>query len=195
VVGVDCVLDGEIPALVTPVVAKGEALPFRSAVFEYTVCMDTLEHVNPSARSAFVRELIRVTKRRLYLGCPMGARAEHEDRGMQRYYAAHRGQSFPFLDEHVAYGLPRLERVVAEMERVAALEGRPISIRCEPNLNVWVHRLLLRLWIRTDRISYALHRLAVALVHVRHWLNLGPCYRQMIVAEFAPRPAASGLQP
>jgi hypothetical protein len=44
--------------------------------------------------------------------------------------------------------------------------------------------MLLRLWMRTDRVSYALHRLAIVLVHVRRWLNVGPCYRQIIVAEF-----------
>jgi hypothetical protein len=192
VVGVDCMLGERIPPFVIPVLAKGEALPFRSAVFEYTVCMDTLEHVPPSERSAFVRELIRVTRRRLYLGCPMGASAEREDRGLQRYYAAHRGTSFPYLEEHVHYGLPRLDAVLAELTRLAAEEGRRVSVRCEPNLNLWVHRLLLRLWIRTDRLSYVLHRLSVALVHVRRWLNSGPCYRQVVTAEFSG--AAGGVR-
>jgi SAM-dependent methyltransferase len=184
VVGVDCVLGGACPPLVTPVVAKGQALPFVSGAFDDTVCMDTLEHIAPSDRHRFLRELMRVTKRRMYIGCPMGSQAEREDRALQHYYRAHRGASFAFLDEHLAHGLPRLEAVLAEMESLAARSGRVLRVRCVPNLNIRVHRMLLHVWMRTDRISYVLHRLAIALVHVRTWLNAGPCYRQIIMAEF-----------
>ena len=114
----------------------------------------------------------------------MGSQAEKEDKALQQYYRAQRGESFPFLDEHIANGLPRLKAVLAEMEGIAEDSERPIRFHCEPNLNVWVHRMLLRLWMRTDRVSYVLHRLAIVLVHVRRWLNIGPCYRQIIVAEF-----------
>ena len=171
-------------ALVTPVLAKGQALPFQSGTFDSTVCMDTLEHIECSDRNRFLRELIRVTTRRVYIGCPMGRQSEREDHALQQYYRAQNGKPFPFLDEHIANGLPRLETVLAEMEGIAKDSGRPIRLHCEPNLNVWVHRMLLRLWMRTDRVSYVLHRLAIALVHVRRWLNAGPCYRQIIVAEF-----------
>lgn len=184
VVGVDCVMEKARPGLVTPVLAKGQALPFQSGAFDYTVCMDTLEHIESSDRNRFLRELIRVTKRRVYMGCPMGSRAEREDQVLQQYYLAQKGMPFPFLDEHVANGLPRLEAVLAELDAIARNSGRRMNLRCEPNLNLWVHRSLLRLWIRTDRFSYALHRLAILLVHVRRWLNVGPCYRQIIVAEF-----------
>lgn len=73
---------------------------------------------------------------------------------------------------------------MADMEEIARVSGRPIRLRYEPNLNVWVHRMLLLLWMRRDRVSYVFHRLAILLVHVRRWLNVGPCYRQIIVAEF-----------
>jgi len=114
----------------------------------------------------------------------MGSQAEKEDKALQQYYRVQRGESFPFLDEHVTNGLPRLKAVLAEMEGIAEDTKRILRFHCEPNLNVWVHGMLLRLWMRTDRVSYVLHRLAIALVHVRRWLNVGPCYRQIIVAEF-----------
>jgi hypothetical protein len=114
----------------------------------------------------------------------MGRQSEREDHTLQQYYRAQNGRPFPFLDEHIANGLPRLETVLAEIESIAMDSRRSMRIHCEPNLNVWVHRMLLRPWMRTDRVSYVLHRLAIALVHVRRWLNAGPCYRQIIVAEF-----------
>jgi hypothetical protein len=146
--------------------------------------MDTLEHIESSDRNRFLRELMRVTRRRMYIGCPMGSEAEKEDKALQQYYRIHRGDSFPFLDEHVANGLPRLKAVLTEMEGIAEDTKRRLRVHCEPNLNVWVHGMLLRLWMRTDRVSYVLHRLAIVLIHVRRWLNVGPCYRQIIVAEF-----------
>lgn len=187
VVGVDCVIGSERPSLVTPIVARGQALPFQAEAFEYAVCMDTLEHIEASERRRVLRELMRVTKRRMYLGCPMGSEAEQQDRELQRYYEKHKGGSFAFLDEHVANGLPRMETVLAEIQELARWSGRLIRIQCEANLNLLVHRLLLRLWMRTDPVSYVLHRLAVVLVHLRRCLNVGSCYRQIVVVDFEVR--------
>jgi Methylase involved in ubiquinone/menaquinone biosynthesis len=109
VIGVDCVMGAERAPLVTSVLAKGQALPFQSRTFDSTVCMDTLEHIECSDRNHFLRELIRVTTRRVYIGCPMGRQSEREDHALQQYYRAQNGNPFPFLDEHIANGLPRLE--------------------------------------------------------------------------------------
>ncbi len=118
------------------------------------------------------------------MGCPMGSQSEQEDQALQQYSRAQRGSSFPFLDEHVGNGLPRLEAVLTELEEIAKTSGRLMKLQVEPNLNVWVHRMLLRLWIRPDRVSYIVHRLTITLVHVRRWLSVGPCYRQIIVTDF-----------
>jgi hypothetical protein len=187
VVGVDSVMGTARPPLVTPILAWGQALPFVGKSFDYTVCMDTLEHVEDSERSLVLAELLRVTKRRVYLGCPMGAAAEQQDRELQRYHRKHNGGSFPFLDEHVANGLPRLETVLEEIQELARRSGCLINVYCEGNLNLVIHRLLIRLWMRPDPISYALHRLAVVFVHLRRWLNVGSCYRQIVVVDFEAR--------
>jgi hypothetical protein len=184
VVGVDYVMGSARPPLVTPIVARGQALPFQAEAFEYTVCMDTLEHIEGSERSRVLAELLRVTKRRVYLGCPMGSEAELQDRELQDYYRKHNGGSFAFLDEHVVNGLPRKETVLAELTELGRRSGRCMQIHCEANLNLLVHRLLLRLWMRTDPVSYVLHRLAVLFVHLRRCLNVGSCYRQIVVVDF-----------
>jgi hypothetical protein len=116
----------------------------------------------------------------------MGREAEDRGRQLQHEYRLYRGESFPFLDEHLANGLPRLEGVLAVMQAVAQHSGRRVRLYAQPNVNVLVHRLLLRLWMRTARVSYVFHRAVVLLVHVRRWLNVGSCYRQIVVAEFEP---------
>lgn len=187
VVGVDCVIGSTRSPFVTPIMARGQALPFQAEAFDYAVCMDTLEHIEVSERSCVLGELMRVTRRRVYIGCPMGSKAEQQDRELRCYYRKHNGESFAYLDEHVANGLPRLETVLTDIRKLARRSGRLIRIHCEANLNLLVHRLLLRLWMRTDFVSYLLHRLAVVLVHLRRCLNVGSCYRQIIVVDFEAR--------
>jgi hypothetical protein len=71
-----------------------------------------------------------------------------------------------------------------------ALRYVPIveSICAEPSrgliLEVGANRSGLTTHLRRPAIGEDCHRLAIALVHVRRWLNAGPCYRQIIVAEF-----------
>lgn len=184
VIGVDSVMGSERPPLVTPIVARGQALPFQSEAFDYAVCLDTLEHIQMSERRLVLGELMRVTKRRVYLGCPMGSAAEQQDRMLQREYRKHHNASFAFLDEHVVNGLPRVEVILEELQELGRQTRRSLQIRCEANLNLLIHRLLLRLWMRTDPVSYVLHRLAVLFVHLRRWLNVGSCYRQIVVVDF-----------
>lgn len=53
--------------------ANGVALPFGSEVFEAVVTCDTLEHVPPPSRSAFVSELLRVASHCVALIVPFNS--------------------------------------------------------------------------------------------------------------------------
>ena len=83
------------------------ALPFRDRAIEVVTSLDALEHVPPPERARFVAELVRVTRRRLVLCCPLGtpehARAEHE---VAAWYRDLTGAEHPWLREHLANGLP-----------------------------------------------------------------------------------------
>ncbi|MGH7255099.1 MAG: class I SAM-dependent methyltransferase [Nitrospirales bacterium] len=186
VVGVDVRVDRGRSTWIRPVCARGQRLPFRARAVDTTVCLDTLEHVPPADRGDFVRELLRVTGRRLILGCPMGSAAEDEDREVDAYYRKIRGTGFEFLDEHLQHGLPDLDTVRRELTRGATQIGCAARIQVQPNQNLWIHRRLMKLWIRTGPLSYLLHRLAVLLVHVRRGLNLGRCYRFILIVDLHP---------
>ncbi len=183
VVGVDIQFSVQRSPLVTAVCARGQALPFKGQSFEDTVCMDTLEHIPVPERDRFVNELLRVTQRRVYLGCPMGKTAELEDLALNEAYRRKRGQTFEFLDQHIEYGLPTIGRLSEQVRVHAGHQGRSVRLQTWPNQNLRLHRILLALWFETGRVSYLLHRLAVLLVHVRGWLNFGSCYRQIMVID------------
>jgi hypothetical protein len=83
-------------------------LPFRDRTIEVVTSLDALEHVRPPERAAFVAELVRVTRCRLVLCCPLGTPAhERAERDIQRWHRELTGSDHPWLAEHLEHGLPR----------------------------------------------------------------------------------------
>jgi hypothetical protein len=87
----------------------GGALPFPERSFELVASLDVLEHISPSERGGFAAELARVAADRIIVCCPLGT-PEHValERDTQAYFTALAGHGHPFLDEHLANGLPTL---------------------------------------------------------------------------------------
>lgn len=192
VVSADLQFSNRRSPFVKPVRARGQALPFKSRSFQLAVCLDTIEHVPAAERRAFASELIRVTSRRIYLGGPMGHRSGEQDQILNAYYCRKRGTAHGFLEEHIAHGLPTAPSLIGVIHASADSQGRRIRVQAWPNQNLAISRALIALWIRPDRVSYVLHRLAVLVVHLRRWLNFGSCYRQIVVVEFEDRRDNSG---
>ena len=92
-------------------------LPFRDRSIEVVTSLDALEHVPPGDRAAFVAELVRVTRRRLVLCCPLGTPDHAEaEREIQAWHRELTGADHPWLVEHLDNGLPTqsdLERMLA----------------------------------------------------------------------------------
>ena len=81
-------------------------LPFADASFDTTICLDVLEHVPDDAVT--IRELARVTRRRLLIAVPQ------EDQWMWRY----RLVFYPYRDPtHLRYYTPESLRALAESVR------------------------------------------------------------------------------
>ena len=89
-------------------------LPFRDRSVEAVTSLDTLEHVPPADRAAFVAELVRICDERLVLCCPLGG-PEHaaSERAVQEWHTEATGAPHPWLEEHLEHGLPEL----ADLER------------------------------------------------------------------------------
>jgi SAM-dependent methyltransferase len=87
-------------------VADGRALPFGGASFDLVVSCDTLEHVPPAGRPAFVDELLRVTRHTLVLIAPFDSESTRlAEVSLQEYLAA-QGICHDQLQEHIVQGLP-----------------------------------------------------------------------------------------
>jgi hypothetical protein len=82
-------------------------LPFADGAFDAVTSLDVLEHVPRGERPAHVAEVLRAARARVVLCCPLGT-PEHiaAEREAAEWYADLAGERHPFLDEHVACGLP-----------------------------------------------------------------------------------------
>lgn len=109
--------DGGRVAAERAVVGDVRDLPFDDRSFDVSVAVDLLEHVPPADRAVAMREIARVTRRRVVIACPSGPAALAVDRQLASVLAA----PPPWLAEHLDNGFPEVAEVVAELERYGAV--------------------------------------------------------------------------
>ena len=91
--------------------ANGAALPFAPEAFELVVTCDTLEHVLPPSRTAFISELLRVASHCVFLIGPFDDEStSRAERLLYNRLAAYGYQHEP-LSEHIERGLPSAENL------------------------------------------------------------------------------------
>lgn len=109
-----------------------EKLPFATSGMDIVICLDTLEHLPREQRIPAIKELARVSRRRLVIGAPMGSFAAWGD---EQYWLTQRwrGMRSPdWLDEHLLNGIPSLAEMleaVAELDLPFQLKGNETLIQ------------------------------------------------------------------
>ncbi len=182
VVGADLRFSGPPSALI-PCRADITLMPFGDGAFPAVVCVDTLEHLRPAVREVAIAEIVRCAGRWAVIACPCGPESEKYDRLLDAYLRERIGASDAFLDEHLRFGLPRVDAIVRSVEAAAAALGRRVSVRTEPNVNLeaWY-------WIQKARANVVRRALVLAafpvLFPVLRRRNRPPAYRQIVFCEF-----------
>ncbi len=96
-------VDCKLPSYVR---ASGAALPFSAKAFDLVVTSDTLEHVLPPERPAFVDELLRVASHCVIMIGPFFSEQTRQAECALREYLAATGRVHRQLEEHFERGLP-----------------------------------------------------------------------------------------
>ena len=185
-VAVDMKFAGPPAPSMIPFAYAGGPLPFRTSAFHTVVSMDTLEHVPPAQRRAFIQDLARVSSARVITGFPAigdgGGDGLHGERFLQGLFRA-LGMGDPdWLHEHEEHGLPRAREVEAILDQLEGWTWRrlpttgslvnlmAVLIDVLPGTRPWVAPLLeargaeIEAWLRagmfgpSDRAVYALER-------------------------------------
>jgi len=119
------------------VVADARDLPFQDASFDVVATLDMLEHIARDDRPTVLRELGRVARRRVIVGCPTGATAEEGDRDLADWFRR-RGQEAPaWLTEHFNSRFPEPEDLARELAAFG-------QVRLRRNETVRAHGLIIR---------------------------------------------------
>jgi hypothetical protein len=186
--GVDIAFDGKpVPHMVA---VRGSAfeLPFPDAAFDMALCIDALEHIDPARRGDAVREALRVTRRVLVLGFPLGRPAREADGRLHRWCRDAGIRPPPWLEEHMQADFPEEALVASLLESQEDLKFTGFG-----NENLEAHFLLMTLEMHPRRLvrgiasllRYVLTPLARALLALT---NAPPYYRKMFVVEKGPSP-------
>ena len=135
---------GDEPGLV---LGDGSRLPFQDGSFDVVAAFDTLEHVPPARRTAFVDECARVASRWVVLTGPYASKRVNEaeerlvDFLREKLKTEHR-----YLNEHRSHGLPSLGRV----ERTLHKHGLQTVCVGQGNLDRWLGLMCLELYLDAD---------------------------------------------
>jgi len=176
------------------VLGDGSRLPFADDSFDVVAAFDTLEHVPPPRRKAFVAECARVARRWSVICGPYEApRVVEAEQLLQRFLREKLGQEHRYLEEHRHHGLP----VRATVEEQLRGTGAKVASIGHANLDRWLVLQCLSMFMDYDP---ALRPLAKSF---QRYYNRSlyasdhaePVYRHAIVAAFdgAPIPSASEL--
>ena len=97
---------------------SGAALPFRDSSVDVVTAHDTLEHIPPDLRGAFLAELVRVGRKLVILTGPVWQEevAAAEAR-IDRFVREITGSDHQFLAEHVELGLPHPAEIEGFFQR------------------------------------------------------------------------------
>lgn len=83
----------------------GKKLPFKNQSFDVVVCVDVLEHVAKKDRMSLIKEMLRVSRKKLICSAPMGTK-EHITAEKELYQAVSDKKQVAFLQDHIKHGLP-----------------------------------------------------------------------------------------
>jgi hypothetical protein len=129
------------------VLGDGSALPFADASVDAVVTFDTLEHVPPSRREAFVAECSRVARRWVVIAGPYATEGVVEaEQLLESFLREKLGIEHRYLAEHHRNGLPDLP--ATETALMAA--GGEVRTVGHANLERWLPLMCLSMYIDRD---------------------------------------------
>jgi hypothetical protein len=98
----------------------GLTVPMGDDSVDAATSSDVIEHIAPEGRSAHLKELVRIARRRVVLCCPLGS-PYHQTASeeMAQWLTEQLGRNLPFLEEHLENGLPTQDELSALVDEAA----------------------------------------------------------------------------
>jgi len=183
--GFDLAFSSQQSNYLIPIKALATKIPNKwKDKFDLVLSVDMLEHLSPADRKKAIEQMIKISKRYLFIAFPSGKNASRVDRFLDRYYQRTHSQSLSFLKEHLRYPLPKEKEVKDTIRRQLRQQNKTlIQIRQYNNTNAFLYLLLL--WLGFSENKY-LTRIFFSCYFIRKFLskiNFFP-YRKIIFVQF-----------
>lgn len=179
-IGVDINFNGPVWPPMERLKASALNIPKPDNSVDIVVSMDMLEHLPSEQRGQAIEEMLRLAKKKVIIGVPIGKRAEKHDQLIDQLYRKTRGNQHKFLKEQTEYGLPEQAEIVTALKKAAQKYHKNINITIIPNQNLSLRLWLMKGWINQNFFVNVFFRkiLLVAIPVMRH-LNQAPVYRRI----------------
>lgn len=185
IIGIDVDFAGPQIDILTKIRGSATKIPFKNKSFNIVLMVDVLEHLPTKERKKAIEEAVRVSNRLLVIATPEGKLSEQEDHYLSKYYKRVYGKEFPFYIEHLGYGLPRREWINDTINSVAVKRKRNISIEIEGNINLTLHRFLMKGWMTKNFfVDLIFRKFFLTLIPIMGFLNNEPTYRKIFYINF-----------
>lgn len=161
--------------------SSGAALPFADQAFDVVLTVDTLEHIPPADREAFLAEMVRVAKHFVLITGPFSSPINNEaERLLDDYIYTTTGQHHYYLAEHLKFGLPVLYTTI---EQLNASDCQTITVPSGYTPR-WLAMMLLRFALPDTEHGHRTNtQLEQLYNHQFYWADhCEPSYRQIVVA-------------
>ncbi len=175
VTGVDVAFRGPSSRFLKQVKGHADRLPFKNKSFDVGVCVDTLEHIPKKRRKKVISELLRVTKKKVYVVAPCGSASESEDRRLFTYLKIVNKWEDPYLREHMTYGLPKEKEIISYVSANYDRDTKGLT-------NMYLRRLIMRFQYSNTRLGRFISSVIfILLLPLFLKLNFAPTYRKLFI--------------
>jgi len=96
-----------------PQIGTVDAMPYEDQSFDFTICMDVLEHLSSQTREKAIKEIVRVTRRNAWIAFPFGVHSQLMESSFHDSFNRFNLKSPDWLLEHLENSLPKLEEILA----------------------------------------------------------------------------------
>ena len=180
VTGVDVDFTGPKFSLLRQVYGKATVLPFPDKSFDFAVMVDVLEHLPRQERAKAISEALRCARNKAFIAVPCGKLSFNQDKELDLQYQKIFGRPFPFLKDHLTYGLPEKEWVSDTIRSEADKLGKEVKIKAVGNINLTFRKFLMWGWMsKNSIIDFIFRKVFLLLIPVFRRINCEPTYRQI----------------
>lgn len=158
------------------IIYDGENIPFPNDHFDFLLNVDCLEHLEPKMRANLIREMLRTTKKEIFLVFPCGAAAAKMDKNLADLFYRHNHYHNIYLKEHLSNGLPEETEIEQYLILAAQANDKQISITSKNIMNVFVRKVYLYPKFKRKLSGNIFYFLFIIFLPLASLFNFGNCY-------------------